>query len=218
MILEKFNPVIPLEEDGFSIEPANALTKKKSQLIRHYIQVFAGTMGRKFNYLVLVDLYSGSGLKRYSTGEIASGSPFIALENREAFSKYIFCEKDKQLFNALQIRTNKFYRKENVVVFNDEPYKLVEKLSYYIPESSKRHQVSTLCLVDPISMDIDFETIRLLSDLGVNFLFIFGLPWTSPDQFKICIEDEREQINSFLGKPWSNYENDVKINSNEIFF
>ncbi len=218
MIFEKFNPAIPLVEDGFSIEAANSQTKKKNQLIRHFIKVYTGTMKRKFNYLVFVDLFSGSGIKKLKENEILSGSPALSLENKGAFSKYIFCEKDKQLYDALKIRTNKYCKDENVALFNDEPNSLVEKLSYYIPESSRNYNVSTLCLVDMLSMDIEFETIKLLSELGVNFLLLFGLSWTSKSQFESSLDIEREQINSFLGVPWSVYEKRVNVTSNESFF
>jgi len=218
MLLEKFNPIIPAEDDGFAIGRSSSWTLRKNQLIRHYLQVFTGTMKRKFNYMVYLDMNSGSGISRLENGTITIGSPVIALSNPDRFSKYIFTDKSKDHADALKIRIMKYCRDENSLVFHGDPNQLIERLIYYIPDSSKRYKVSTLCLIDASSLDMDFDTIRILSEIGVNFLVIFGLPWDSPDQYRICIEEQRELLNSFLGKPWSHYKNGLKIGNNELFF
>lgn len=218
MILEKFNPVIPSEDDGFAIEATTSWTFRRNQLIRHYLHVFTVTMERKFDYLVYLDLYAGSGLKRLENGEIISGSPVIALSEPRHFSKYIFCEINKDYSDALKVRVNKYCRQENILVFNGDPNHLIERLAYYIPDSTKKNKVATLCLIDPFSMNIDFETVRILSELDVNFLVVLALPWNSKDSFHFCIDEERELLNAFLGKPWSNYESGMPVSNNEMFF
>ena len=218
MILEKFNPVIPLEDDGFATDQALEWSPKKNQIIRHYLQVFSGTMERKFNYLVYLDLFAGSGLQRQSDGTIIGSSVVEALSISPGFSKYIFCDHDQRKVEALRIRTNKYGRDKNAIVFQGTPNNLIEKLVYYIPESTKRDKVSTLCLIDAGDIDIDFDTVRLLAELGVNFLFILSFPWEDDLAFQRFIEEKREMLHAFLGKPWSQYEAGLNFNSNEVFF
>jgi len=218
MNLEKFNPVIPESEDGFVIEVAGPYFIEKSHLIRHYLQVFSGTMKRKFNYLVYIDLFSGSGLKRLENGEIISGPPSLALAHKDPFAKYIFCVNDQAQCDALRVRTNKYHRDKNVAILNGSPDNLIDKLVYYIPESSKRHKVGAICLVDPHMIEIEFETIRLLGELGVYFLVVLDFPWKEEDTFYQYIEEQRESLNNFLGEPWSRYEKEITIESNEQFF
>ena len=216
--LEKFNSVIPEDEDGFVIEEADPFFIEKRQFIRHYLKVFSGTMKRKFNYLVYIDMFSGSGLKRLQNGQITCGSPSLAFANKDPFSKYIFCEEDQARCDALRIRLNKNCRKENIAIFNGDPNKLVEKIAYYLPDSSKRHKVAALCLIDPKTLEIEFNTIRLLSELGVHFLVILDFPWTKENAFHQCIDEEREHLNDFIGEPWSNIEKETTIKSNDQFF
>lgn len=218
MLLEKFNPAIPAEDDGFSAEEAGPWTLRKNQIIHHYLRVFTGTMKRKFNYLVYLDLFSGSGLKRIDKSQFTYGSPVLALDDSNEFSKYIFCERDPGNFDALRVRVNKYYRNKNVVVFNGDPNRMIDRIEYYIPDSTKKHKVSTFCIVDPFSLDIEFETIRLLAEIGVNFLFLIALPWKEKNAYKRCMNEERELLNAFLGMPCSEVLNDSKVNGNEVFF
>ena len=170
MILEKFNPVIPSEDDGFAIEFTTSWTFTRNQLIRHYLHLFTGTMQRKFDYLVYLDLYAGSGLKRLENGEITSGSPVIALSEPRRFSKYIFCEINKNYSDALKVRVKKYCRHENILVFNGDPNHLIERLSYYMPVSTKKNKVATICLIDPFSIDIE-------SSLLMKWPALFLLIW-----------------------------------------
>jgi three-Cys-motif partner protein len=218
MLLEKFNPIIPARDDGFSAEQAGSWTLRKNQIIHQYLQVFTSTMRRKFNYLVFLDLFSGSGLKRIGNSQYTYGSPVLAMDDSNGFSKFIFCEQNSGNADALRVRVNKYFRHKNVVVFNGNPNTKIDRLEYYIPDSSTRHKVSTICLIDPFSMDIEFETVKALADLGVNFLIIISLPWTKKDYFKICINEERELLNSFLGIPWSKVNDDDHFDSDKVFF
>ena len=218
MLLEKFNPAIPAKDDGFSAEEAGSWTLRKNQIIHQYLKAFTGTMKRKFNYLVFLDLFSGSGLKRIGNSQYTYGSPVLAMDDTNGFSKHIFCEQNSENADALRVRMNKYFRHKNVVVFNGNPNTMIDRLEYYIPGSSTRYKVSTICLIDPFSMDIDFETVKVLADLGVNFLIIISLPWTKKDYFKICINEERELLNSFLGMPWSQVSDNEDVSSDKVFF
>ena len=218
MLLEKFNPVIPIEDDGFAMCQAQEWSLKKNQIIRHYLQVFTGTMQRSFDYLVYLDLFAGGGLKRTYDGQIVGSSVVEAVSNSPGFAKYIFCEAEEKKLEALRIRTNKYCRHLNTVVFDGNPDEVIEKLSYYIPDSTRRNKVSTLCLVDCDDINVDFETIKFLAELGVNFLFILSFPWSDPSTYQDFILDRREDLRTFLGKPWSQYEKALNFNSNEVFF
>lgn len=217
MNLEKFNPVIPECEDGFVIEDADPYFVEKSRILKHYLHIFTSTMQRKFNYLVYLDLSSGSGLKLLNN-KIISGSPAIAFANTHSFSKYIFCEENQSQCDALRVRINKYCRHENVAILNGSPNNVIERLTYYLPDSSKGHRVSTLCVIDIKTLDTDFETIRVLSELGVNLLVIQNFIWADENVYLQFTEEQREKLNDFLGEPWSKYEKEGDTNSNEQFF
>jgi len=218
MILEKFNPKLPASDDGFPIERGTLWTFQKNKIIHHFLHDFTATMRRKFNYLVYLDLFAGSGIINLGKKGFTHGAPVIALSEQNGFSKHIFCESNTNFADALRIRVNKYYRDKNSLIFNGNPNELIDKLVYYIPDSSEKYKVSTFCLIDPFSMDLDFETVRMLSELGMNFLVVMALPWSDKNHYKIYLDEEREKLNSYLGMPWSLVENDQSIDDNEVFF
>ena len=113
MILEKFNPGFPASDDGFSIENGTHQTFQKNKIIHHFLHEFTATMRRKYNYLVYLDLFAGSGLKNLGNKEYTYGAPLIALEEQNGFSKHILCESNTNLADALRIRVNKYFRNKN---------------------------------------------------------------------------------------------------------
>ena len=218
MLLEKFNPIIPAEDDGFTAENAFPWTLRKNKIIQEYLQVFTSTMRRKFNYLVYLDLFAGSGLKKIDNSQYTYGAPIMALDDSNGFAKHIFCEPNSSKSEALRIRVNKYYRHKNVVVFSGDPNKMIDRLEYYIPESTEKYKVSTICLIDLLSFDVEFDTVKLLSDLGVNFLVLLSLPWEGIDNFQTSTGEERELLNAFLGKPLSECQDYGNIANDEQFF
>jgi hypothetical protein len=89
MHVEKFNPILPEVNDGFAIEQTSNNYPQITEIVSHYVQIFTGTMKRKFNYLVFIDLFAGSGLKQLTDGQIVGNSAAKALGDNQ-FSKYIF--------------------------------------------------------------------------------------------------------------------------------
>ena len=119
MILEKFNPGFAATDDGFPIESGSSWTFQKNQIIHRFLHQFATTMQRKFNYLVYLDLFAGSGIKRIRNRGYTYGAPAIALSEQNGFSKHILCESDPDLSNALRIRVNKYFREMNTVILKE---------------------------------------------------------------------------------------------------
>lgn len=216
MYLEKFNPVFPEREDSFAIEQASNRFISKAKIFQHYVQIFASTMQRKFDYLVYIDLQAGSGLKLVEN-QIVSGYSAMALGQKIPFSKLIFCDDNVDHCTALRVRVNKYARGRNTAIFQGDPNALVEKLAYYIPESGSRHKVAALCFIDLNTFHLAFDTIRLLAEIGVHFLIMIDFEREDPEAFSTVIEQQREQLNAFLGTPISALESELEVDSNEAF-
>src|SRR5258708_26890702 len=65
-------------------------------------------MKNKWDQRVYIDLYAGAGYSRIQgTSRFQKGSPVIALTVTHPFDKYIFCEEDKELLDALKARAQR---------------------------------------------------------------------------------------------------------------
>ena len=177
MHTEKFNPVIPEINDGFALDKASNDYHQKLKIIHQYLQLFSSTMKRKYDYLVYVDMQSGSGLKELDNGQVTSGSSAAALIYREHFAKYIFCSETLRESTRVESQSQYALSREQHRVFSREnPDEIVEKLSYYIPESNQKHQVATLCLLDLDGFSMSFDSIRLLV-LRLGFICLSPSGW-----------------------------------------
>ena len=73
-------------------------------------------MKNKWDQRVYLDLYSGAGYSRIAgTSMYMKGSPLIALAVDRPFDKYIFCEEDHELMEALKARVKRQAPGSNVV-------------------------------------------------------------------------------------------------------
>lgn len=190
------------QDDGFVTTAAEPWFKVKVQLIQQYFESFITNVSGKVNDIVFVDLYSGSGL--YSTGHQKQLFPSAALASLQydlPVSKWIFCEQSSENAKALKIRVNNYFRgkNKNVVIFESKPEQLIDKFRSYVPQSKGTYKVAVFCVVDPFSIDIPFNTLDKLNDLGFSFLIPYTFSLTSRLDYSFYIKEQRERLNKYLG-------------------
>lgn len=188
------------QDDGFGVTAAEPWLKQKVQLLEHYLTAFALTLKPRVNEITFVDLYAGNGL--YSLGarrELFLGTPLMALSQDLPISRFVFCEKDAGQFKALKIRVNRHFREKNVVFLEGSPHDLTRKLSLYVPKSKNGFKSAVLCLCDPFSLDISFDTILELMEQGFSFLMPFTFVLNEQVNFEHYLVDSRERLKRFLG-------------------
>ena len=72
-------------------------------------------MKDKWDQRVYLDLYAGAGYSRVQgTRNFMKASPIIALTVRHPFDKYIFCEGQEDLLDALKTRVKRIAPQANV--------------------------------------------------------------------------------------------------------
>jgi len=95
-------------DDGLPIPEVGGWAETKYRLVSLYDSLFSTGMKRKWDQRVYIDLYSGSGYSRVRhSDKILLGSPLLALSVADPFDKYIFCEEDPELLDALQQRVRR---------------------------------------------------------------------------------------------------------------
>lgn len=219
MSSDYFDPVIAASNDGFAIPEIEQWNVEKYRLIGKYIETFTQSMRARSEDMIYVDLTAGSGINRVKeTGDIILGSPLIALSNPISFSKYIFCERETELVQALKIRINKQFRRKNVVIFGRDVNIMTDKFSFYIPKNDGKYKVSGICLIDAFSLDIHFDAIKALAALGLNFLLVMSMPMNEYQNFDYYNTEKKESLKKFMGASLEKLDGLEGVTNNELYF
>lgn len=207
----KFKPIIYVQDDDLYIDDVGAWAKEKYNLVGQYCHVFTKSMRKKWNNLVYIDLFTGSGYARIrETKKIVKNSALISLSIPFPFTKYIFCEKDEVKYNALINRVRRDYGFFNVEVLNGDCNLIVDDIIKLIPEPSKKNTVLCFCFVDPYSLNLNFSTIRKLSKYKIDFLILLALGMAARRNQQNYLNEENNSVDLFLDN--TNWRKNVNLN------
>ena len=157
-------------------------------------------MKKKWDQRVYIDLYSGAGYSRIAgTNTFLKGSPLIALTVEDPFDKYIFCEEDPELLQALRTRVKRIAPMANVVYIQGDCDAEIDKICAEIPKASANNKVLSLCMVDPFDFGIKFETIRRLSKYFMDFLVLLAVGMDAGRNYDHYVDGNSTKIDEALG-------------------
>lgn len=124
-----------------------------------------------FQHMFYVDLFSGSGLDRVKTKNyILLGSPFISVLNHSnKFTKFFFCEEDKNFRTALELRLDALgiKNKEIHTDCNLDIDKIIDDIKKY-------RDSHIFFFIDPYSTEFEWNSMKkvLLTYSDVLFTFM----------------------------------------------
>ena len=187
-------------DDGFTVTAAEPWVLQKMQIVSQYVTSFVGAVSGRVDEIIVVDLYSGSGM--YSLGskrQLFPGLPLTALSLKLPINKFVFCEKDPNQLKALKIRTNKYFKDKNVILLEGKPQELVDKLAMYVPVDKEYYKSAVLCVCDPFSIDMPFATISRLAAQGFNFIIPFNFALNDRINYRHYLKSNYDKLDRFLG-------------------
>jgi three-Cys-motif partner protein len=165
-----------VDDDGLVTPEVGGWAETKYRLLALYSELFSTGMKNKWDQRVYIDLYAGAGYSRIQeTSRFLKGSPVIALTVTHLFDKYIFCEEDKDLLDALEARAGRIARQANVSYVAGNCDAEIERIYKEIPKASSTNRVLSLCLVDPFDFGLKFETLRRLSTVFIDFVVLLAI-------------------------------------------
>lgn len=161
-----------VEEDELCAPEIGEYARHKYALLYGYARIFSTSMKAKWRNRVYVDLFSAAGKGRIKqTGELVRTSPLIALGVPDPFTKYIFCEEDSRLMEALRIRVEREHPRRDCALLLGDANQLVDKILEELPRYGPDEGLLCFCFVDPSRMsDLRFSTIAALASRKVDFL------------------------------------------------
>jgi three-Cys-motif partner protein len=196
-IYDKLPPATP---DDLVHSETREWSQQKHLRLYHYLSIFGTGIRDRFPSRVYVDLYSGAGKARVrETGELVLGSPLLALSIRDPFSKYILCEEDERLADALRERCRREHPGADVSVLTGDAAALVPAILRELP--ADRGSLS-FCFVDPYDLGFDFSTIaRLAAGRRMDFLFLLASQMDGQRNLSNYLRVENRKIERLLDDP-----------------
>lgn len=191
-------------DDGLLCPEVGKWAEDKHSLVSLYAKLFSTGMKDKWHERVYIELYAGAGYSRIrDTSIVIEGSPLRALTLEHPFDKYIFCEQQAELLEALKTRVKRLAPRANVAYVSGDCNERADEVCSAIPFGSKEHKVLSLCFVDPCDIGIKFETLRTLSARYIDFLVLLALHMDANRNYANYIRPESTKVEGLLGsKTW----------------
>ncbi|HEY6503674.1 MAG TPA: three-Cys-motif partner protein TcmP [Chitinophagaceae bacterium] len=200
MSKQKFNPIIPVEDDGLIIPEVGAWGETKYKLVGGYCEIFTTGMKNKWDSLVYIDLFAGAGYAKIKgSNRIIKSSALIALSVSRKFNQYVFCEENEERINALKSRVAREFPDANVQYVAGDSNQSIDKIISILVKGNSGNSILRFCFVDPFSLNLDFETIEQLSKIGkIDFLILLALLMDANRNFVYYIEENSTKIEKFI--------------------
>jgi three-Cys-motif partner protein len=213
--MNKFNPIIEVENDGLYTPEVRSWSLEKYKLVGSYCDIFTNGMKDKWNQLVYIDLFAGAGYSTIiETGKSYLSSALIAMSVPNKFSSYILCEQDENRFKSLKQRILNNFSHLNVTLIKGDSNGISENVRTAIPRFYKGNTMLSFCFVDPFSLDLNFNTIETLGkNINMDFLILQALHMDANRNLGKYLKEENERIAQYLGN--SDWRNDFNKNCNE---
>ncbi len=190
-------------DDGLLTPEVGPWSDKKYRLIHNYAEMFATGMKHKWDCRVYIDLFAGAGKAKIKGSQrIVNASPLLALSVKDRFDRYIFCELEADLIDALLQRIKKYYGDADVKFVQGDVNLKIDEVIQSIPKPSGRFKVLSFCVVDPFKLSsLDFATIKSLSTYYMDFLVLIACGMDAQRNEKKYLSESNTIVECFLGNP-----------------
>jgi three-Cys-motif partner protein len=201
-MLENLDSLI--SKNGLPIVEVGHWAEGKYKLIQHYASQFVTSMKSKWNARVYIDLFAGCGASKIkNTTKVLPASPLVAMNIKDPFDKYIFCDIDEEKLDTLKNRQKKLFPELSVEFISGDVNTNVSLILQHIPQWSKDNTVLTFCLVDPYNLsNLHFNTILQLSNIFIDFLVLIPTFMDAKRNLRLnYLKPDNQTIDLFLGDP-----------------
>lgn len=190
-----------LPDDGLTTPTIGIWGLEKYRLISCYASMFSKTMSNKWDCIVYLDLFSGSGRARIKeNNKIINSSTLLVLDQVNKFTKYIFNDGNSDNCQALDMRIKKEFSEYDVKIFCEDANLGIEKIVSEIPKAHKSFKVLSFCLIDIFKMDnLKFSTLSSLSKRYMDFLVLIPSDMDANRNEKNYLNPANRTIDEFLG-------------------
>ena len=192
-----------LEDDGLSLPEVGAWAERKYRLVQTYSEMFATAMKGKWGARAFVDLFAGAGrAKIKDTPFVIPTSAMLALQVKDRFDRYIFCEIEPDKLSALKRRASRDTPGTDVRCIPGDCNASVERILAEIPKPERGRTVLSFCVADPYSLaNLKFATLSALAQRYVDFLVLIPSYMDAHRNLDTYLDTGNTIVEDFLGDP-----------------
>jgi len=203
-----------LEPDGLPTQLIKPHTRDKLYLLGYYLDMFTGSMSKRFDNLVYVDLFAGSGRSVFQSGELIEGSPLIAARTEPPFTKLIAVEENSENLAALEERLRRDAPSRDLTPILGDCNVVIGDVIKAIPsppaKGAKMGGVLTFCFADPFDLSVRLSTLRRFVPLKVDFIILIADRMAGARDTTL-VEPGNPVVADFLDDPhWRHKWNDAR--------
>lgn len=193
-------PLPNLDDDGLQVGEVGGWAERKYRLVAYYADQFATAMKRKWASRAYIDLFAGSGRGRIKgTRRVIATSPTLALDVRDPFDRYVFCDIDPACITALRERVTAAHPERDVRYLTGDANALVEEI---VREVRTGGSQLSFCVVDPYKLaNLRFATIERLASIFVDFLVLIPSFMDAHRNERPYVAEGSRTVADFLGNP-----------------
>lgn len=197
----KYNPIENVELDGFPVMEVGAWAQKKYKLVGHFCNIFTTAMRGKWN-LIYLDIFSGPGhVQIKSNKQIVKNSALIAMSIPHLFDHYILNDYNTEYCEAMNKRIKRIEKEISFTIYNEDANSCISRIMQERPVLDNGKRNLTFCFLDPFSLNLNFDTIRVLAKENVDILMLHAMQMDGKRNLTYYIKNENERIASFTGNP-----------------
>lgn len=200
---KNFKAIQIVENDSLELMEVGNWSQKKYKLVGKYCDIFTSGMRNKWN-LIYIDLFCGPGfVKNKQSGAILKNSALIAMSLQHKFDFYALNDFEKSYCNAMEARIKKLHPELDFKLFNLDANNNIDKIINEIPVFDNGKPDLFFCFLDPFSLNLNFENIRLLANLQSDFLILHALQMDARRNVVKYSDATNKTVEHFLGdKNW----------------
>ncbi len=192
-------------------------TVEKINVLSNYSNAYVTALKNQPFDLIYIDAFAGTGKVQIKGEELLEidGSAKIALDAKEAFSKYYFIEKNNQYLEELNSLIRQYPEKEERVSIYQADCN--EQLKQICKKTDWNHYRALLFL-DPYSTEVKWDTLEIISEthaIDVWYLFPFSAALRLMKKKGNIPDSWKAKLNEIFGDDsWEHelYEQNIEIN------
>lgn len=124
----------------------------------------------------------------------------LALQVKDRFDKYIFCENNPSFLKALRLRAQRIAPGANVSLIPGDCNDQIDLICAQIPKPMKTYRVLSFCFVDPYDLSVRFSTMTRISGNFVDFLVLLALQMDASRNESNYVNPNNRKLDNFLGQ------------------
>ena len=199
--MASIEPLKSLDDDGLPTPKIGAWGEEKYRHVQLYASLFVKSMRMKWDALVYLDLFAGSGRSQIrGTERIVSASPLLILGMPEAFDKYIFCEEDNNYAEALETqRCRRDFPERKVKIITGNANSTVRQYHCRDAATGKEPEGSRILLSRSISNAelASFQRSEVLSQRFMDFLVLIPSSMDANRNEQNYIQPRKQNVGKF---------------------